>query len=138
MKYISWNVRGLNNPSKKICLKTLISEEKPSIMMIQETKCTSTTMEKMAIKCWRSCNVIAIDVEGASGGLAILWNPSEITLSSFFTTHRSITSKFQPIGSDQSGYITNVYDPQIPCKRNYPFCSPFPLFLLSLIANLGS
>ena len=63
MKFISWNVRGLNSPSKKICLKTLISKGNPSIMMIQETKCTSTNMEKIAIKCWRSCNVIAIDDE---------------------------------------------------------------------------
>lgn len=81
--------------------------------MIQETKCSSTTMEKMAIKCWRSCNVVAIDVEGASGGLAIFWNPSEISLSSFFTTRHSITTKFQPIGSDQSSYITNIYSPRI-------------------------
>jgi len=82
-------------------------------MLLQETKCTSITMEKMATRCWRGCNVIAIDVEGALGGLAILWNPIEISLSSFFTTLRNISTKFQSIGSDQYGYITNVYKPQI-------------------------
>jgi exonuclease III len=114
MKIISWNVRGLNNPRKQRCLKTLIDDEKPSIMMIQETKCNSITMEKLATKCWKGCNAIAVDVEGASGGLAILWNPNEIFLSHFFTTRHTISAKFQPIGSEQTGYITNVYGPQTP------------------------
>jgi hypothetical protein len=82
-------------------------------MLLQETKCTSITMEKMATRCWRGCNVIAIDAEGALGGLAILWNPIEISLSSFFTTQHTISAKFQPMGSNQSGYITNVYGPQV-------------------------
>jgi exonuclease III len=70
-------------------------------------------MEKMATECWRGCNVIAVDVEGASGGLSILWNTNKISLFSFFTTRHTISSKFQPIGYDQSGYISNVYRPKI-------------------------
>jgi exonuclease III len=108
MKYISWNVRGINSLIKQRCLKTLISDEKPSTMLLEETKCTSITMEKMATRCWRGCNVTIVDVEGESGGLAIIWNPNKISLSSFFTTQCTISSKFQPIGYDQSGYITNV------------------------------
>jgi hypothetical protein len=102
-----------HNLSKKKCLKTLISDEEPSIMLLQETKCTSITMEKMVIGCWRSCNVIAVDVEGELSGFSIVYNLIEISLSSFFTTLRNISTKFQPIGFDQYGYITNVYKPQI-------------------------
>jgi exonuclease III len=46
MIIISWNVRGLNGPSKQRSLKTLISVEKPSMIMIQKTKCNSATLEK--------------------------------------------------------------------------------------------
>ena len=62
MKYISWNVRGLHIPSNKICLSTLIYEQKTSIMIIHDTEFSSTTMENMVVKWWISCNVIDIDV----------------------------------------------------------------------------
>jgi hypothetical protein len=41
-------------------------------MMLQETKSTSITMEIMATICWKGCNVIAVYVEGESGGPDIL------------------------------------------------------------------
>jgi hypothetical protein len=64
LKNISWNVRGINNLIKQRCLKTLISDEKPSTVLLEETKCASITMEKMATRCWRGWNVTTVDVEG--------------------------------------------------------------------------
>jgi hypothetical protein len=95
-------------------MNTLIKDEKPFLMMIQETKCNSITMEKLATNFWRGCNPIVVDVEGTRGRLAILWNPNEIFLSHFFTTRHAILAKFQTIGSEKTGYITNVYRPQTP------------------------
>jgi hypothetical protein len=103
--------------SKHKVLKTLISAENPSIMMIQETKCPSEILKKNYTKCWCGFQSIAVDVDGASVGLEILWNPFEFTLSHFFTTHPSISTKFQPMGSNQAGFITNVYGPQILPKK---------------------
>jgi hypothetical protein len=81
--------------------------------MIRETKCTSETLDKISSKCRRGCFSIKVDAEGALGGLDILYNPSEITLSHFFTTRHSISTKFQLVGSDQIDYITNVSRPQV-------------------------
>lgn len=50
MKLISWNIRGLNNPRKGRLLKNMLMQEKPSILFLQETKCNSTVLEKIAAK----------------------------------------------------------------------------------------
>jgi len=74
MKLISWNIRGLNGPRKGRLLKNMLMQEKPSILFLQETKCSSVTLEKIAAKVWPSGLVAAVDAQGASGGLAILWD----------------------------------------------------------------
>jgi exonuclease III len=38
MKIVSWNCRGLGSNHKKEELKKLLQVEKPSILMLQETK----------------------------------------------------------------------------------------------------
>jgi hypothetical protein len=38
---LMWNVRGLNAPKKQQCLVWLISEQKPDIVLFNETKLTS-------------------------------------------------------------------------------------------------
>jgi exonuclease III len=50
MKLISWNVCGLNAPSKHRMLKKRITQEKVEIVMIQETKCDRETMGKITKK----------------------------------------------------------------------------------------
>jgi hypothetical protein len=48
---------------------------------------------------------------GAAGGLALLWNPSSVTLENFFTTKWSISAAYRLIGSNKPDYLTNVYGP---------------------------
>jgi len=38
MKVLSWNSRGLGHPSKVVALKDIIKNEKPGILLLQETK----------------------------------------------------------------------------------------------------
>jgi len=75
MKLISWNVRGLNSPSKQRMLKDLIQLEKPSVLFLQEKKGNSATLEKVLNKVWLGNCSVSVDTFGASGGLAIIWNP---------------------------------------------------------------
>jgi exonuclease III len=74
MNIISWNVRGLNAPSKHRMLRKRIIQEKAEIVMLQETKCDMRTIRSIAQKVWKGCAVEVIEAEGASGGLAILWD----------------------------------------------------------------
>jgi hypothetical protein len=80
MKIITWNIRGLNGRSKQRILRDCISVENPDILLLQETKCVRAEAETIFHRSWRGCDFIHTDSAGASGGLAILWNPNIVTL----------------------------------------------------------
>jgi hypothetical protein len=52
------------------------------------------------------------------GGLAILWNPSLVTMDNFFTTRWSISTTYRLIDSNKLGYLTNFYELATPRDKN--------------------
>jgi exonuclease III len=113
MKFISWNIRGLMGRPNNQLLKQRISSEKPIVVMIQETKCLHHLLQTLASRIWPCSLAIALDAQGSAGGLSLLWNPSEISLSDFFSTKYSLSARFQLVGSTLSGTLTNVYGPNL-------------------------
>jgi exonuclease III len=111
MKIISWNIRGLNGHSKKKLLRDLILAEKPDIMMLQETKCTTEDMDKLLPYYWKQGKAVSTAAIGTVGGLALLWNPNTIIMENFITTKWSISATYRLIGSNKPGYLSNVYGP---------------------------
>ena len=71
MKLISWNIRGLNGRSKQRMLKMKMQKDPPSVLFLQETKCPSDSPTAILARIWKKCTTIAIDVQGALGGLSI-------------------------------------------------------------------
>eukprot|EP00253_Pinus_taeda_P007130 PITA_07130 len=112
MKLVSWNVRGLNSPGKLRMLKNMIKMEKPEMCFLQETKCNSSTLDSIFSKAWPGCRTTAVDVSGASGGLAIAWNTQAIALSNLHASHHIIQEVFHMLGTNIHGNLTNVYFPQ--------------------------
>jgi len=112
MKLISWNIRGLNSPRKGRLLKNMLMQEKPNILFVQETKCSMSILEKIAAKVWPGGQVTAVDAQGASGGLAILWDARLIQLSNIHANKNFIQAIFHLIGTNTHGHLTNVYFPQ--------------------------
>jgi len=112
MKIVTWNIRGINGRSKQRILRDCIMAEKPDILLLQETKCKGAEAASIFQRIWRDCIFITTDSIGASGGLAILWDPHKVTLSNPFTTTGTITAHFTALGTTQEGAITNVYGPQ--------------------------
>lgn len=112
MKLISWNMRGLNSPSKHRMLKNMIQLEKPSLVFLQETKINSVALETILYKAWTGSHSVSVDAVGASSGLAIAWNPQILTLQDFHATHCFIQASFHLIGIDLHGLLTNTYFPQ--------------------------
>jgi exonuclease III len=112
MKIVTWNIRGLNGRSKQRILRECIIAEKPDILLLQETKCKGAEAKVIFQRIWRDCSSITTDATGASGGLAILWDPATITISKAFTTISTITAHYTIMGTTQEGDITNVYGPQ--------------------------
>lgn len=112
MKLISWNIRGLNGPRKGRLLKNMIMQEKPSILFLQEMKCSSVTLEKIAAKVCPSGLVATVDAQGASGGLAILWDARATHLNNMQANKSFIQATFHLSGTNTYGLLTNVYFPQ--------------------------
>lgn len=58
MKFISWNIKGLNNPHKQDIIKNMIRDNKPDIVLIQETKMLKDKVEGLLVFwggkiCWK-------------------------------------------------------------------------------------
>ena len=49
MKFISWNIIGLNNPHKQDIIKNMIRDNKPDIVLIQETKMLKDKVEGLLV-----------------------------------------------------------------------------------------
>jgi len=88
--------------------------EKPDIVMLQETKCTSEDIDRLLPYCWKQGGMGSIDAIGTSRRLAMLWNTNAVVLENFFTTKWSITTDYRCIGSNKPGHLTNVYGPTSP------------------------
>jgi len=112
MKLLYWNIRGLNCPRKTQILKNMIKQENPQVLFLQETKCDSNILDRLAAKFWPGCHNIAVDANGASGGLAIIWDSRAIKLNNFHAHRNFLQANFHIIGTNQHGLMTNVYFPQ--------------------------
>jgi hypothetical protein len=79
------------------------SKENPTVILLQETKCNNNILTNLASKLWKHSQVISIDAQGVTRGLDILWNPSEISLTTYFlSTVRTLSSHFHLIGTTTS------------------------------------
>jgi hypothetical protein len=75
MIILSWNCRGLSKPNAIPNLRGIARGHKPDILFLSETLSYGRTLEHVRILLgYDSC--LAIDVEGRSGGLAVLWKNS--------------------------------------------------------------
>jgi exonuclease III len=92
-------------------LRDLILAEKPDIVLLQETKCTSKDVDKLLPYCWKHGVVVSVGAIGTTGGLAILWNTNSVMLENFIATRWSVTTDYRLIGSNKLGHLTNVYGP---------------------------
>ena len=90
-----------------------IHQEKPTILMLQETKSNSDNLDNLMARLWRGSRSISVDSARASGGLTISWNPLEEDLDNFLASRHSISTHFHPIGTNLHGRITNVYGPKL-------------------------
>ncbi|TYI30108.1 hypothetical protein ES332_A05G362000v1 [Gossypium tomentosum] len=72
MKFMCWNCRGLGNPAKLRELKQLLAANNPDLIFLSETKMSANDFCRVQNK-FRMQNGLAVNSEGQSGGLALMW-----------------------------------------------------------------
>lgn len=98
MKIFSWNIRGLNAASKHRILRKKRNQVNTNLVMLQETKCDSRNMQELIIrKIWKLCDLLCYEVDGASSGLALLWNPEKIKVDLVSQSKRFITISYKTL-----------------------------------------
>ena len=85
--------------------------------MLQETKSLGHQAKKIVQRNWRSVEVIEIDAQGYSRGMALAWNRETIQMETYWTTKRTTTENFHYRWTNIKGFITSVYGPNIPKEK---------------------
>lgn len=111
MKILSWNVRGLGGPERRLLIKEMVKKNKAQVAMLQESKISSMT-EEIIKEVWgrRHVKWICIDADGVAGGILILWDGRLITVSQSWRDQFSATV-VEDMEDNQKWILTSVYGP---------------------------
>jgi ribonuclease HI/exonuclease III len=113
MKIVSWNCRGLGNPTKIEAVKDLMKVEPADILMLQETKIEGEALLEISKHKWQKNTGKAISARGTSGGIATLWKAEQFSLvNSYNTQHWSFT-ELKHTASKLTIALFNLYVPTL-------------------------
>jgi len=74
-------------------------------------------MEDILSKIKPKYECMTIDAKGSAGGIAILWNPAQITVDYWVGMKRILTGWFCLIGNREWFLVSAVYGPHIPVEK---------------------
>ncbi|CAL1371261.1 unnamed protein product [Linum trigynum] len=111
--FIAWNVRGLGNPNKRAKIKRLLKRWRPSIVGLTETKwhkCDKNLISSLS-GC-KSSEWVTKDSVGASGDIAIFWDPTIYWVLTVWEGRFSLAVRLKIIESEDIISFLVVYGPQ--------------------------
>lgn len=109
MSLLSWNCRGLGKLSARKRLQRLISQFKPSIFFLQETKISSSKCCSLGSS-FMFKNFFAVDPIGLKGGLLLCWD-DDVKLTVISSSHNWIFCKVVML-NETSFFLSCVYGPR--------------------------
>jgi len=89
-------------------MKEKLKKEKPSIMILQETKITMHQMEGIIKNSKLHYEIMGQDAIGSAGGIAILWNPNDIIFENWTSMLRILTGLGRIASTKEKVLISGV------------------------------
>ena len=86
MNIVSWNCRGIENPSKVEAVKDLLRMASPVILLLQKTKIEEDCLLSLSNKYWKTNVGKAVSARGSGGGITNLWPENIFSLISSHAT----------------------------------------------------
>ena len=75
LRFLSWNVRGANDSSKRKVIKAMIRSQRVDLFCLQETKIQAMTQGLVrSLGIGRFLDWGILDAHGSAGGLLICWD----------------------------------------------------------------
>jgi len=111
MNLVSWNCRGLGNPSRIEAVRDLLKAEPSDILMLQETKIEGQALLELGRTKWNKKAGKAVSSRGTSGGLATLWMDDLFQLLMSHETQHWIYTELKHKASKLSISLFNLYVP---------------------------
>ena len=93
MNFVSWNCRGLRNPSKIEDVNDFIRMASPDVLLLQETKIDEDSILSISSKKWKMNVGKGMSARGTAGEIATLWKEKSFSLEHSHTTQHWILSE---------------------------------------------
>ena len=103
----NWNVRGLNDATKRAAVREVIDRMKPSIVCLQESKLASFSdalTREIAGPSFDSH--ISLDAAGTRDGVLLIWRSTDFAVDNISVRTFSITARLLPIGRAPPWFLT--------------------------------
>ena len=110
LKIVSWNVRGLNDCDKRLCIRNLIRLWKADVVCLQEMKLGE--VDRRLIKSLWECphlDWLSMGSNGASGGILLLWDKRVLEKMDEAAGQFSLSCKFRNVYNQFEWIFTGVY-----------------------------
>ncbi|XP_042952212.1 uncharacterized protein LOC122289294 [Carya illinoinensis] len=119
-KILSWNVRGLNDPNKRLKVKNLLRDWKADVICLQETKLKP--IDRHIIRSLWNCSYAGwttLDSKGASGGILVMWDKRAVNLVEECIGEFSLACSFSNVDDDFVWGFAGVYGPNDDSSRKF-------------------
>ncbi|PWA76953.1 hypothetical protein CTI12_AA229170 [Artemisia annua] len=114
MKMISINVRGMGESGKKSWIRSIIKDERPDVIGLQETKCGMVD-DIWVEDLWgeQGCGYAQLPANGNSGGIIMIWDTRVFTCKEAVGDERFISVKGTWKGKNEEVFLVCIYGPHV-------------------------
>ncbi len=111
-RFLSWNVRGLNEAAKCSTVLAFIRNSKSCVVCFQETKLAALSASKLRSFCgYPLSDFRSMDALGTRGGLLTVWNPALFTCLADWCGSFSLNVLLSRKADGSVVLVSNFYGP---------------------------